>query len=336
MTSKELERKRLLGLINGYSVSQAISCAVQLGLPDLLAERPMTVLELATATRCSALHLAKLIRALTTVGIFVQQAEHVGQTSMSDLLRRDVNESLAAIADLHGQELYTAFSGLLSNIRSGSPAWPATMGSPAWEYFSQFPERGAVFDRAMQAHHAVDLQEIAMSCAVAPERLIVDVGGGDGSMLRAVLGHSPNARGMLIDLPGVIARARSHPDWTGVEACFDLVAGDMFTDVPAGGDVYVLRHVLHDWDDPHCLRLLRNCRVAMKEGARLLIIERLHIPQSSGAVAWQDLGIMVFGGTERGADDYQTLLNQAGLSLTQIHSLTRCTILEARVSDIKV
>jgi hypothetical protein len=303
-------------LIAGYSVSQAVYCAVELGIPDIVNEGPQSAQRIAAACGCPTASLERLLRALSTVGLFSRSAAGYGPTLLSDQLRRDVEHSLAPTVLFHGKELYRAFSHLLLALRTGSGAWEEEFGQNLWAYLDSHPDRGALFDSSMAINHLDDIQAIAAAIDGEDFQTLVDVGGGDGSLLRVLLERHTSWKGILFDRPEVICRTQADPVWGDLCQRCEFQGGDFFTDVPRQGDRYVLRHVLHDWSDTDCARILSRCRSSMKTSGRLVVIETLtgH-PASRGQVEWSDLGMLIQGGSERSLAAYQSLLEQSGFAV---------------------
>ncbi len=327
----QITRDRLSGLINGYCVTQAIACAAALEIADKLATGPRTAAELAALAQCSATHLNRVMRLLCNVGVFNEGVSGYELTPTSEHLRRDCEGSLWPLAVFHGNELYRALGGLLDNVRSGTPAWRTVIGAPVWQYLVEHADRRAVFDDLMRQNH-YQIQTIVSAYDFSAARVVVDVGGADGSLLQEILTVYPGASGILLDASDVVNRARASVAWQAAGSRCQFVAGDFFEDIPTAGDVYLLRHILHDWDDERCVRLLRCCREAMSDGARLLVIESLLDTEGDTIrTGLTDLGVMVLGGQERAADEYERLLREAGIVVTRvIPSTAHVSLIEAR------
>ncbi len=328
----QITRDRLSGLISGYLLTQAIACAAGLEIADKLSAGPRTAAELATLAQCSATHLKRVMRVLCNIGVFNEGASGYELTPTSEHLRRDREGSLWPLAVFHGNELYRALGGLLDNVRSGIPAWQAVIGAPHWQYLLEHADRGAIFDSLMRQNHHDHVQTMVSAYDFSAARVVVDVGGADGSLLQEILTVYPGASGILFDTPDVVKRARASVAWKARGSRCQFVAGDFFEDIPTGGDVYLLRHILHDWDDERCVHLLRCCREAMSDDARLLVIESLLDTERDATYAsLTDLGVMVIGGQERASGEYERLLREAGIAVTRfISSTTHASVIEAR------
>jgi hypothetical protein len=318
----EIERPSvaLRRLINGYQVSQAIHVAATLGIADLLAGGARESDDLAAETDTHPPALYRLLRALAAVGVLEErEGRRFALTPVGDCLRSDAAEPVAGWAAFIGRPSHwRAWGELQHSIRTGDSGFRRAHGTDPWEYRAQDPEEAAAFDRAMAdlAHRS----QRALMDAYDFSRFatVVDVGGGRGALLAVLLAAHPHMQGVLFDLPYVISPIDAiSPDATVAERC-RTVAGSFFDGVPAGGDAYVLRAVLHDWDDEHAVAILRNCRAAMTDDATLLIIERDVGPANAlPATKFSDLNMLVsLGGQERTIDGYAQLMREAGLRFT--------------------
>jgi len=300
VSDSESSSAELLRLINGYQVSQAIHVAVALGLADQLAEGPRPVGELASALGTQAAALRRLLRALAAVEILREAPDgSFGLTALGDELRGPAGAWAAFIGRPNH---WTAWGRLLHSVRTGESAFRAVHGVDVWEYRAQHPEEGAVFDAAMTGLSRRVNAAVAAAHDFGRYGVIVDVGGGHGALLAGILARHPGARGVLFDQPAVVADAEAD----GVE----VVGGSFFESVPAGGDAYLLKSVLHDWEDEPAVAILRTCRRAARAGTALLVIERsFDLP----ATKFSDLNMLVGpGGRERAPEEYAALLAAAG------------------------
>jgi len=259
----------LLELMHGYWMTAAVHHAARLRLADRVAVSPRSIAELATEAGVDASALRRLVRALASIGIFAHDDEgRVALTPMAEALRTDVPGSLHAMALMRGSEWqWRAWRDLGHSLDTGETAFDHVFGDGLFAYLGSHPEDADVFNGAMGSHAAHTHAAVADAYDFSGLRTIVDVGGGHGTLLAAILERYPDARGVLFDLPAVVASA---PAIEGVEA----VAGDFFETVPRGGDAYVLSHIVHDWDDSKAVALLRRVREAIGDtDARLLACE---------------------------------------------------------------
>jgi hypothetical protein len=219
-----------------------------------------------------------------------------------------------------GEEYFRAWGELLYSVRTGEPAFDRIFGQPLFTFFSQHPEQASNFDKAMVGSHGRDTAAMLDAYDFSEFTTVVDIGGGNGSTLSAILGRHPHLHGTLFDLPGVIERASVTIEKAEVSDRLQRVGGDFFQTAPSGADAYVLRHVIHDWDDERALRVLKNVRHAMKTSGRLLLVETV-IPAGNEPCFAKllDITMMVVpGGKERTEKEYGDLLGSAGFRLARI------------------
>jgi hypothetical protein len=312
----------LLHLASGAWIGQAVHVAAEVGIADLLEDGPKSPEVLAEATGTHAGSLHRLLRALASIGIFAEDAEgRFALTPLADGLRTDAPGSLRGYVIMLGQEWHLrAWGELAYSIRTGRPAFEHTFGCDLFAYFGTHPEAAQAFNRAMTSRTRLD--NAAVPAAYDwPAGTIVDVGGGQGGLLAAILSRTPEARGILFELPHVIAGARGVIEAAGLAERCQLVAGDFFDRVPPGGDLYLLKRVIHDWDDGRASAILRSCRTAMGPGSRMLVIE--HVLPPGNEPSWSkllDLQMLVMtpGGRERDEAGFRALLASAGLRLERV------------------
>jgi hypothetical protein len=306
-------------LINGYQVSQAIHVAATLGVADELADGPRAIGDLASATATHAGALHRLLRALAAVDVVREEEDgRFGLTDLGEALRGPV-ESWAAYIGRPSH--WTTWGKLLHSVRTGENAFRAIHGVDVWEYRADRPEEAAIFDAAMTGFSRRVNAAVAAAHEFGRYGVIVDVGGGRGALLAGILAGYPGVRGVLFDQPAVVAGAE--PDG------FEIVGGSFFESVPEGGDAYLLKSVLHDWEDEPAIEILRACRRAAGAGTALLVIERqFALP----ATKLSDLNMLVGpGGRERTADEYAALLATAGYEfLGETPTAAGVSIFEAR------
>src|SRR5262245_15828394 len=316
----------MMQLIASGWVARAIHVAAKLGLPDLLRDGAVSSADLAQATQTHAPFLSRLLRALAAVGVVAESRE--GRFSLTPLgatLCTDAPLSLRAWVEFAlGEEAYSAWGSLLHTVRTGETAFDHLYGMGVWEHRTRNAEHARLFDAAMSSQGG-PLNDAAIArYPFAEIEALVDVGGGDGSLLIALLKKYPLMRGLLLELPQVAERAKRNLAGAGLSSRCDVVAGDAFGPLPSGADAYVLSRVIHDWADAEALEIMKNCCRAMREDARLILIERV-LParaEASAAAAMlfvPDLNMMVMhGGRERSEDEFRTLFHAAGLRLKRI------------------
>jgi hypothetical protein len=310
-------------MINGFQVSQAICAAVTLGLPDLLAGGPRRAEDLATETETDARSLYRLLRALGTFGILSEQREgdarEFGLTDLGELLRTDVSGSLAGWAALVARPyMWAAWGDLLHAVRTGEDAFAGQHGESVWAWRERHPDESRIFDRAMSAISATASTRLVQNYDFARFSSLADLGGGDGTLLATALSRYPDLRGVLFDLPHVVPGATARIAAAGLSDRCEVVRGNFFDGVPPGCDAYVLKSILHDWDDASTLRILRNVRDAAAPGTVLVIVERTMTDLAPAfAAGMSDLNMMVItGGMERTMSEWSYLAQESGFAIT--------------------
>jgi hypothetical protein len=320
--SRELHR-----LVTGYQVSQAVHVAANLGLSDLLADGPRSVAELAEATGVDARSLTRLMRALAAVGLYVGDGdgdgdgdERFANTELGDALRADAPHSVAGWARFVGRPYHwQAYNSLEHSIRTGETAFAAVHGESVWDYLAKRPDEQKIFGEAMTALSQTVADDVVNAYDFGRFSTVVDVGGGRGMLLAAILSRYPSVDGVLFDQPDVVAGAHELLSATGVSERCRVVGGSFFDAVPEGGDAYLLKSVIHDWPDAESVEILRTCRRSMPAHGRLLLVEQL-LDETPDPVrtAFSDLTMLaVAGGQERTTDEYRSLLAAAGFTLTR-------------------
>lgn len=313
----------LLRLLSGAGTTQIVYVAAELGVADLLVEGPRSTGELAAATGAHEPSLRKLLHAMAAIGLSeIMEQDTVRLTPAGARLASQGADSLHPWAVWWGRSLWQAWGGLLHSVRTGESARERLLGTRSFDHLAQHPENAAIFYRAMVQLSSLSLPKIVAAYDFARFRRIVDVGGGYGELLAGILGANPAARGVLFDLPQATAGARQHLDARGVGDRCEIVGGDFFVELPAGGDAYLLKSILHDWDDARAGRILSVCRRAMGEAARLVLVEAI-LPgpgePADPAAALSDLNMLVaLGAGERTKAQFAALLEGEGFAITRI------------------
>jgi hypothetical protein len=309
-------------LLIGYQVSQAIHVAATLGIADLLKDGPCSSADLAAATNTHPRTLYRLLRALASVGVFAEEADRrFALTPLGEYLRSDSLATLRPQATLLGRPYrWLTWSDLLHSVQTGENAAQHVLGMNIWEYRAQHPEEEAVFDATMSAFSRRHASAVLAAYNFARFGLIVDVAGGRGALLAAILASYPAARGVLFDQPQVVAHAGPILQAAGMSERVQLIGGSFFEAVPAGGDAYILKFIIHDWEDAEAVAILQACRRAMKPGATLLVIERvIGLRNPDPEATFSDLNMLVDpGGLERTREEFAALFGQAGLLLVGV------------------
>lgn len=308
-------------MLTGYWISQALYVAAKLGLPDLLQEGPRTADDLAPAAQTRPRPLYRLLRALASVGVFAEDdRRRFSLTPLADCLRSDVPGSQRAMAITAGEIFYHAWAELLYSVQTGNVAFEKVYGLPLFEYLSTHPELARLFDETMVGVHGRETAAMLAVYDFSDLRVLADIGGGNGSVLTTVLQRYPDMRGILFDLPGVAERARVNIEAAGLANRCRVVGGSFFDSVPGAADAYLLRHIIHDWDDEKATRILGNVHRALAPGGKLLVVESVVPPGNDPSFAkLLDLAMLVLpGGEERTEEEYRQLYEAAGFRLTRI------------------
>ncbi|MCR6487386.1 methyltransferase [Amycolatopsis sp. OK19-0408] len=307
-------------MILGGVLAQAIHAVTELGVVDRLAAGPATAASLAADLGLAPDALTRFLRALAGEGLFVAVSGKYALTAAGELLRSDVPGSLRHLSRLMTGEAYRVWERAPESLQTGEPAFEAEFGAPLFDWLAARPDRQAEF-AAAQAGLVERRLEPLLARSWDGVGHVIDVGGGDGTLVRALLAAHPGLRGTVFDRPGVPF------DVPGAR----FVGGDFFTSVPPGGDVYVLSQILHDWDDERATRILRTCRAAMSASARLLVLEQV-VPEDGGPhpAHLLDLHMLVLlGGRERTEAAWRGLLAAGGFELRAVTHGERASVLEA-------
>jgi len=312
--------EQLTRLFRGYWVSQAIYVATELGIADLLADGPRTADDLAAAAGAHAPSLYRVLRLLASEGVFAEAEDgRFGLTPMAAPLRRDAGPLWLQVLFLGQGASWQAAGSLLHTARTGETAFEHVHGVNFFEYHRQHPDEWALFDQLMAANTAPAARAVAAAYDFSRVGTIVDVGGGRGALAIGLLTAHPHLRGVVFDQPAVAAGAREAIAAAGLADRCEVVGGDFFAAVPDGGDAYVLKFILHDWDDERSMAILRACRHAMPHDGRLLVIELL-VPQGNAPsfAKTQDVNMLInLGGWERTEAEHRALYAAAGFDLTR-------------------
>lgn len=339
MTGEESSTARQVAHINelrqkimGFIVSQAIHAACTLGVVDELAVAPARGPELAAKLGVDSDALSRLLRVLVAERIFTEdELGRFAPTELGQLLRGDRPGSLRYFSELMSGEAYHVWGAAHYSIQTGKAAFEMEFGAPYFDWLENHPAESAKFHRAQGALVGLRLAPL-LARPWGEVATVVDIGGGNGSLLAALLPHHPHLQGVLFDTPQVVPDAQTHLAELGLTARVRCVGGDFFAEVPAAGDVYVLSHILHDWSDDRALTILARCREAMPEHARLLLVEHV-IPDDvePHPAKLLDLHMLVLlGGRERSESAWRALLARSGFGLDRVTPGPGASLLCAR------
>ncbi len=328
--------RRLRSMIDAYQTSQVIATFATLGVADVLASAEHSPATIADKLGVDPGALNRLLRAAAELDLVRKDSEdRYVLTPCGHLLYQNDPNSVRAWAMHAGQPyMWEAWARLLQSVQTGAAAFPQVHGTDVWVYRARHPEAGRIFDGAM-----ADSRDVAVAIAdayVFPETgTVVDIGGGCGTLLATILARRPALHGILLERQEVAERARTTLLEAGLGDRCTVAAGDFFTSAPERGDIYVLKGVLHDWDDLHAEQILRSCRGAMSPKSRLLVIERVAGSRFDLAACMMDLHMLVVhGGLERTEAHFKRLLESASFSIIQLSpTASGLTIIQARPSE---
>jgi hypothetical protein len=312
----------LAQLVFGKCISMAISVVAKLRVADLLADGPKSLADLATGTKTHAPSLYRVLRTLASVGVFDEQVDgRFALTPMGEHLRTGVKGSLRGMADFFGSEWsWRAWGHMLEAVQTGRTAFDSVFGEPVFDYLGKRPDESAVFNEGMTGFSSNIAPVVAEAYNFAAFKTVVDVGGGHGVLLNTILEAYPGVNGIVFDSPHVVVGAEDAIRNAGLTGRCRVIGGDFFQGVPAGGDAYLMKHIIHDWPDDRATTILRNCRKGVNPGGKLLLVEMVIAPGNAadlGKVA--DLEMLVIAsGKERTELEYRQLLAGAGWRLTRV------------------
>jgi hypothetical protein len=313
---------RLMEIIFSPVPAQALSVAAKLGVADLLKDQAKSADELAQALGVQARPLYRVLRALASTGVFAEDTEgRFHLTPLAEPLRSDAPDSVRDFAIYFGDDWHRRVWGELGySVDTGLSAFEKVYGKPFFDYLAENPEPARVFNNAMTSHSASDSAAVVKAYDFTGINKLVDVGGGHGALIAAILANNPQMKGVLFDAPSVVAGASDVLAEHDVSERCEVVGGNFFTSVPEGGDAYIMRHIIHDWDDERSLTILKNCHQAMAENGRLLVVEIVITEGNTPSFGkFLDLAMLVLVNSfERTAAEYGALFAQAGFKLTRI------------------
>jgi len=312
---------RIFELLSGVFAAGAVTCLARLGVPDLVEKGPKSAEELASLIGAQPDALYRLMRATASVGVLSEGADgKFSETPMSAVLRSNGTPSLRGFAIMTGTEWHArGWAHLEYCVRTGCQAPENIFGAPMFQFLEQNPEQGKIFNQAMSDLSAIDSPAVADAYNFGEIRSIVDVGGGHGLLLATILARNPHMKGTLYDLPHVVAGAKDGPLKPLMQRC-TIASGDMFSSVPAGADAYVMKHILHDWPDEKCIKILKACRKEVNSGGKLLVVDHVIRPGNDFEPGkFLDLQMLIFpSGCERTEKQFSELFAAAGWKLSRI------------------
>jgi len=312
-------------LIRGAALSRAVSTIAELGIADLIQTgQPQPVEHLARASKTHEASLYRILRFLAGHGLFREtENRHFDHTPLSAALRTDASGSYRAGAQLF-YHLFAGWDGLDHSIRTGEPGFNKVFGAPIFDYIQAHPEMGPIFDAGMTSLNYYETAAMLDTYDFSGINVMADIGGGNGSLLSAVLARYPNMRGILFDLGHVVGRAKEKLKGAGLAERCIVMEGSFFESIPAGADAYLFRHIIHDWTDAQCAQILGHCRKVMPANGKLLIADSV-VPAGNAPSLAKDMDITMLtfpGGQERTEVQFRSLLKASGFELKSIMPTT--------------
>lgn len=321
-------REKLLMELSGEWIARGLYVVNRLNIADHLNEGPLAIDRLSELAGCDKDHLNRIMHMLASKGIFEEIEPHVYKNSeASALLSSRHPAKLKSIAQFYGEEVHLSLDALLACVEKGETAFNLVYGQPVFRYFKENPERKELFQAAMKEKSKAVIESAIEVYPFSKYGSVFDIGGGNGAFLALLKHKYPEMKGVLFELPEVIAEVKSTQ--------FKSIPGDFFKSIPEGGDLYLMKSILHDWSDENAVLILKNCQKAMKPESRLLIIEAVLLPggDSIYANAMDVLMMAMTGGKERNYAEYAALLKEAGLEIENIYKTsTEFLIIEAKKS----
>jgi hypothetical protein len=329
---------QLVQMAMGHWISRIVHLAAKLRLADHLADGSKSAEELAGPTATHAPSLYRFMRTLSSLGILTESGtRRFGLTPLGEALKTGApGAAHATVLTLASDWWFRGFGELQYSVETGKSGFEKSLGVPVFDYLARNPEDASRFSETMIGFHGAEPPAVAAAYDFSGLKTIVDVGGASGHLLATILGRYPDAQGILFDLPHVVRDAPALIASRGLSDRVTIEAGSFFERVPAGGDVYLLSHIIHDWSEDQCLTILGHCRRAMRPGSRLLIIEMV-LPPGDAPHPGKVLDLMMLvgpGGQERTEQEYGALLATAGFRLTRVVP-TQSAVSVVEASDLQ-
>ncbi|HXK26113.1 MAG TPA: methyltransferase [Myxococcota bacterium] len=330
-----MPQQQMNQLLTGHWVAQALFTVAKLGVPDVIGGRALAAGEIAEKVGANPAYLRRLLRALASVGVFAEDTRgRFKATPLSNTLRAAAQHSLRDFAlVLLADYNYRSWERLHDAVKSGKTAFDLEHGQPIFDYLKAHPAEDRLFSAAMASISSTEIEGVARAYPFGRFEKLIDVGGAHGHVLAAILRRHRKLRGVLYDQPQVVAHAAASGFITAPEVrdrC-EVVGGSFFDSVPRGADAYLMRGVVHDWEDDRCARILTLCRDALAPGGRVLVVEPVILPGNAPDwMKWMDINMLVaVGGQERTEAEFRALFEKAGLELVKIYPAGQSSILEA-------
>lgn len=319
MAQKETEQ--LNQILLGVALSRALCTVADLGVADHIVQgAPKSAAHLAKATGAHERSLYRVLRFLASHEIFQETKNgEFDHTPLSAALRSDAEGSYRAGAQMF-HHMFAAWDGMDHSVRTGKPGFDKVFGKPVFEYVGAHPALGPILDAGMSCFHGYETAAMLDAYDFGAVKVLADIGGGNGSLISAVLQRYPKMHGLLFDLGHVMARAKENLKRQGLADRCQVIEGSFFEKIPAGADTYLFRHIIHDWTDEQCVQILGHCRKVIPQHGKLLVVECV-IPSGNGRSISKDFDMTMMtmpGGLERTEPEFRSLLKHSGFELTSV------------------
>jgi ubiquinone/menaquinone biosynthesis C-methylase UbiE len=315
------ETEQLSRMLAGAALSRAICTIGELGVADHIQSGvPQPIENLARLTGSHEPSLYRMLRFTASYGVFHETTHRrFDQTPLSSALRTDAEGSFRAATQMF-HRIFAGWEGLHHAVKTGEPSFQKVYGKPLFDYIGEHPELAPIFDAGMTAFHGHETAAMLDAYDFSGIETLADIGGGNGSLLGAVLQRYPRMKGILYDLGHVSGRARDALKALGLENRCSVVEGNFFESVPRGADAYLMRHVIHDWTDEQSVQILSNCRKVIPPHGKVLLVE-FSVPGANQASLGKDADMIMLafpGGCERTEEEYRALFERSGFRLAKV------------------
>jgi hypothetical protein len=321
----QAETEDLTRILIGAALSRAVGSIAELGVADLIQPgQPQPVNHLASATNTHEPSLYRILRFMASHGVFQEtRNRHFDHTALSVALRTGAPGSFRAAAQMF-HHIFAAWDGLHHSIQTGEPGFSKVYGQPVFGYIAAHPDLGPIFDAGMTSINYYETAAMLDACDFTGIGVLADIGGGNGSLISAVLARYPGMKGILFDLGHVAGRAKDNLKGSGLSDRCIVIVGSFFETIPAGADAYLFRHIIHDWTDDQCIQILGHCRKAIPANGGLLIVDCVVPDGNAPSIAKDyDITMLTFpGGQERTESEFRSLLKASGFELKSITPTT--------------
>jgi len=328
--------KELMQMMTGHYVSQGICVAAKLGIADLLQDSSKTVDELAQSTDTNAQSLYRIMRVLVSHGIFAEStSSRFTNTPISQYLQSNFPGSVRNAAILEGEQwLWQAWGGLFSTLTTGVSGFEAQFGMSVVEYFNQNSEQFGIFKAGLKNYSTIINHAVLTAYDFPSGSKLIDLGGGDGSLLASILETDATMTGVLFELASVITRIKNSEQSSTIgDKNYEMVEGDFLISVPTDGDIYILKQIIHNWDNEQAIKILYNCHQVMPKNARLLIVDPIVSSSEPSFASFLDLQLLIThpSASIRTKNELAKLVGKSGLQVTNIiNTQSPCTIIECQ------